>query len=202
MIYQEEQEIQEKQPENASFATIAQVYEDGVTLLFGKEDAPSQKRYRVNSFAVFHAGDRVFLAKDSGTYVVLFPIGTPKASFRADTAAQADTANTAGTAAKANSAVYATNAANAEHADAAYTAGRLTDARTISLTGDVTASGSFSGASNLSMAATGIKTGAVKDQSSPSSRTVQFRVASAGKLQFKSSYYNSGSWYNMDGTQA
>ena len=202
MIYQEEQEIQEKQPENASFATIAQVYEDGVTLLFGKEDAPSQKRYRVNSFAVFHAGDRVFLAKDSGTYVVLFPIGTPKASFRADTAAQADTANTAGTAAKANSAVYATNAANAEHADAADTAGRLTDARTISLTGVVTASGSFSGASNLSMAATGIKTGAVKDQSSPSSRTVQFRVASAGKLQFKSSYYNSGSWYNMDGTQA
>ena len=196
MIYQEEQEIQEKQPENASFATIAQVYEDGVTLLFGKEDAPSQKRYRVNSFAVFHAGDRVFLAKDSGTYVVLFPIGTPKASFRADTAAQADTANTAGTAAKANSAVYATNAANAEHADAADTAGRLTDARTIS------ASGSFSGASNLSMAATGIKAGAVKDQSSPSSRTVQFRVASAGKLQFKSSYYNSGSWYNMDGTQA
>ena len=202
MIYQEEQEIQEKQPEKASFATIAQVYEDGVTLLFGKEDAPSQKRYRVNSFAVFHAGDRVFLAKDSGTYVVLFPIGTPKASFRADTAAQADTANTAGTAAKANSAVYATNAANAEHADAADTAGRLTDARTISLTGDVTASGSFSGASNLSMAATGIKAGAVKDQSSPSSRTVQFRVASAGKLQFKSSYYNSGSWYNMDGTQA
>ena len=116
MIYQEEQEIQEKQPENASFATIAQVYEDGVTLLFGKEDAPSQKRYRVNSFAVFHAGDRVFLAKDSGTYVVLFPIGTPKASFRADTAAQADTANTAGTAAKANSAVYATNAANAKTA--------------------------------------------------------------------------------------
>ena len=202
MIYQEEQETQEKQPENASFATIAQVYEDGVTLLFGKEDAPSQKRYRVNSFAVFHAGDRVFLAKDSGTYVVLFPIGTPKASFRADTAAQADTANTAGTAAKANSAVYATNAANVEHADAADTAGRLTDARTISLTGDVTASGRFSGASNLSMAATGIKTGAVKDQSSPSSRTVQFRVASAGKLQFKSSYYNSGSWYNMDGTQA
>ena len=202
MIYQEEQEIQEKQPENASFATIAQVYEDGVTLLFGKEKKKKKKRYRVNSFAVFHAGDRVFLAKDSGTYVVLFPIGTPKASFRADTAAQADTANTAGTAAKANSAVYATNAANAEHADAADTAGRLTDARTISLTGDVTASGSFSGASNLSMAATGIKAGAVKDQSGPSSRTVQFRVASAGKLQFKSSYYNSGSWYNMDGTQA
>ena len=67
MIYQEEQEIREKQPENASFATIAQVYEDGVTLLFGSEKTPSQKRYQVNSFAVFHQGDRVFLTKDSGT---------------------------------------------------------------------------------------------------------------------------------------
>ena len=86
MIYQEEQDIQEKQPENASFATISQVFEDGVTLRFGQEDTPSQKRYRVNSFAVFHAGDRVSLAKDSGTYVVLFPVGKPKSSFRADTA--------------------------------------------------------------------------------------------------------------------
>lgn len=82
MIYQEEQDIQEKQPENASFATISQVFEDGVTLRFGQEDTPSQKRYRVNSFAVFHAGDRVCLAKDSGTYVVLFPVGKPKSSFR------------------------------------------------------------------------------------------------------------------------
>ena len=77
MIYQDEQEIQERQPENSSFATIAQIYEDGVTLLFSGQDTPSQKRYRVNSFAVFHQGDKVFLAKDSGTYVVLFPVGMP-----------------------------------------------------------------------------------------------------------------------------
>ena len=44
MIYQEEQDIQEKQPENASFATISQVFEDGVTLRFGQEDTPSQKK--------------------------------------------------------------------------------------------------------------------------------------------------------------
>lgn len=202
MIYQEEQEIREKQPENASFATIAQVYEDGVTLLFGSEKTPSQKRYQVNSFAVFHQGDRVFLTKDSGTYVVLFPVGAPKSSFRADTAAQADKAAIAATADRADAASHAASADDAAHADCADTATRLTTARSISLTGDVTASGSFSGASNLSMAATGVKANAVKDQGGPSSRSIQFRVTAAGKLQFKSSYYNNANWYNMDGTQA
>ena len=202
MIYQEEQEIREKQPENASFATIAQVYEDGVTLLFGSEKTPSQKRYQVNSFAVFHQGDRVFLTKDSGTYVVLFPVGAPKSSFRADTAAQADKAAVAATADRADAAPHAASADDAAHADCADTATRLTTARSISLTGDVTASGSFSGASNLSMAATGVKANAVKDQGGPSSRSIQFRVTAAGKLQFKSSYYNNANWYNMDGTQA
>lgn len=202
MIYQEEQEIREKQPENASFATIAQVYEDGVTLLFGSEKTPSQKRYQVNSFAVFHQGDRVFLTKDSGTYVVLFPVGAPKSSFRADTAAQTDKAAVAATADRADAAFHAASADDAAHADCADTATRLTTARSISLTGDVTASGSFSGASNLSMAATGVKANAVKDQGGPSSRSIQFRVTAAGKLQFKSSYYNNANWYNMDGTQA
>lgn len=202
MIYQEEQEIREKQPENASFATIAQVYEDGVTLLFGSEKTPSQKRYQVNSFAVFHQGDRVFLTKDSGTYVVLFPVGAPKSSFRADTAAQADKAAVAATADRADAAFHAASADDAAHADCADTATRLTTARSISLTGDVTASGSFSGASNLSMAATGVKANAVKDQGGPSSRSIQFRVTAAGKLQFKSSYYNNANWYNMDGAQA
>ena len=202
MIYQEEQEIREKQPENASFATIAQVYEDGVTLLFGSDKTPSQKRYQVNSFAVFHQGDRVFLTKDSGTYVVLFPVGAPKSSFRADTAAQADKAAVAATADRADAASHAASADDAAHADCADTATRLTTARSISLTGDVTASGSFSGASNLSMAATGVKANAVKDQGGPSSRSIQFRVTAAGKLQFKSSYYNNANWYNMDGTQA
>ena len=202
MIYQEEQEIREKQPGNASFATIAQVYEDGVTLLFGSEKTPSQKRYQVNSFAVFHQGDRVFLTKDSGTYVVLFPVGAPKSSFRADTAVQADKAAVAATADRADAASHAASADDAAHADCADTATRLTTARSISLTGDVTASGSFSGAANLSMAATGVKANAVKDQGGPSSRSIQFRVTAAGKLQFKSSYYNNANWYNMDGTKA
>lgn len=63
MIYQEEQEIQEKQPENASFATIAQVYEDGVTLLFGKEDAPSQKDIGSTALPFFTQGTECFWPK-------------------------------------------------------------------------------------------------------------------------------------------
>ena len=49
MIYQEEQDIQEKQPENASFATISQVFEDGVTLRFGQEDMTSCARSASNA---------------------------------------------------------------------------------------------------------------------------------------------------------
>ena len=202
MTYQEQQQLQERQPERIHFATIDQVYEDGVTLLFYGQSSPSQKRYQCNRFAVFHAGDRVFLAKDSGTYIVLFPIGAPKSSYHADTAGSADAADTAVTAEKAAQADRAEYAQQAGTASQAEKADRLTTSRTISLTGDVTASGSFSGASNLSMAATGVKAGMVKDQYSPSNRTIQFRVASSGKLQFKSSYYDSGSWYNMDGSRA
>lgn len=142
------------------------------------------------------------MAPASGSYVVIGVVDRKK-MITADSAARADTATTAATATRASSATNAANASNAdnaEHADTADTAGRLTNARKISLTGDVTASGSFSGASDLSMTATGVKAGAVKDQNSPSNRTVQFRVASAGKLQFKSSYYNNGNWYTLEGT--
>ena len=148
------------------------------------------------------AGERVLMAPASGSYVVIGVVDRKK-MITADSAARADTATTAATATRASSATNAANASNAdnaEHADTADTADRLTNARKISLTGDVTASGSFSGASDLSMTATGVKAGAVKDQNSPSNRTVQFRVASAGKLQFKSSYYNNGNWYTLEGT--
>lgn len=113
-----------------------------------------------------------------------------------------DAADTAATASRAALASYAESAAKADEAGRADTADRLTSARTIALTGDVSASGSFSGGANLSLSATSAKTAAVKDQSSPSSRTIRFRVAAAGKLQFQSSYYNNSTWYNMDGTQA
>ncbi len=187
------------------FAVVKSANADGVVVQFEDDQTPSPKKYTRLQSCNCIAGERVLMAPISGSYVVIGVVDRKKI-ITADSAARADTATTATTATRASSATNATNAtnaANAEHADTADTADtadRLTNARTISLTGDVTASGSFSGASNLSMAATGVKAGAVKDQNSPSSRTVQFRVIAAGKLQFKSSYYNNGNWYTLEGT--
>lgn len=162
MTYQEEMALILSEPADAEMATIAQVYADGVTLFFNGQTAPSQKRYQCNAGEKFAAGDRVYLAKVSGTYVVLFPIGPPKTVTTAD---------------------------------------RLATARTIALTGNTTGSGSFNGGANLNIAT---QTNYVRDQNSAwlSERTIQFRVAAAGKLQFKSSYYDSNYWYNLDGTRA
>lgn len=109
--------LEEKKEIN--FATIDHVFDDGVTLLFDGEDSPSQKHYLVNSFAVFHEGDRVRLIRDSGTYVVEYSVGKPKTSFNADTAdsaVKAETAETAETAKKATNATNATNATTATNA--------------------------------------------------------------------------------------
>lgn len=96
------------EPQDATFATIGAIYEDGVTLIFDGLDAPTEKHYKCNSFVVFHAGDRVRIIKDSGTYVVEYSVGAPKTSFNADTADKATTAT---------SATNATNAKNATSAD-------------------------------------------------------------------------------------
>lgn len=94
-----------QEPQDATFATIGAIYEDGVTLIFDGQDAPTEKHYKCNSFVVFHAGDRVRIIKDSGTYVVEYSVGAPKTSFNADTAD------------KAANATNATNAKNATAAD-------------------------------------------------------------------------------------
>jgi len=74
MIYQEEQELMATPSSPFCFATVAGVYADGLTLLFPGESEAGEKRYRCNIEAVFSVGDRVFVAKDSGTCVVLFPV--------------------------------------------------------------------------------------------------------------------------------
>lgn len=78
-----------------TFATVAAVYADGVSLLFDGEDEPSVKHYKVNTFFKYIVGQRVYIAKDSGTYVVLCAIGDPAAEIAADTAATATSADTA-----------------------------------------------------------------------------------------------------------
>lgn len=62
-----------------SFATIDQIYEDGITLIFDGEETASAKHYKCNSFCIFAPGQRVRVIKDSGTYVVEYPVGNPNA---------------------------------------------------------------------------------------------------------------------------
>ena len=61
-----------------SFATVAAVYDDGISLLFDGNENPSQKHYKCNRALAFAVGDRVHLAYESGTYIVEYPVGNPK----------------------------------------------------------------------------------------------------------------------------
>ena len=62
------------------FATVAQVYEDGVTLILDGETEPTQKHYLTNCDTAFAVGDRVKILRDSSTYVVEYKVGPPKRS--------------------------------------------------------------------------------------------------------------------------
>lgn len=60
-----------------NFATIGEIFEDGVSLIFDGQDAATEKHYKVNTSIVFKAGDRVKIFPDSGTYVVEYVVGSP-----------------------------------------------------------------------------------------------------------------------------
>lgn len=58
-------------------ATVGGVYTDGVSLKFDGQSAASQKHYKCNTSIRFHAGDRVKVIRDSGTYIVEYIVGNP-----------------------------------------------------------------------------------------------------------------------------
>lgn len=120
--FQQEEAIKEPEAANYSFAVIGEVYEDGVSLIFPGSEEPSEKHYKANLYCKFKAGQRVYIAKDSGTYIALFPVGKPGSED-----------------------IVADTATSAENADA------LSNSRTIKLTGAVTGSGQFDGSQNLSI---------------------------------------------------
>lgn len=66
------------EPQDATFATIGAIYEDGVTLIFDGQKEATEKHYKVNTSVSFAAGNRVKICKDSGTYVVEYVVGSPK----------------------------------------------------------------------------------------------------------------------------
>lgn len=90
--YQEQQELTVQDTDEIRFATIHAVYSDGISLILDGSDEPSAKHYKCNQYCKFSAGQRVYLARDSGSYVVLFPIGSPGVNVVADSATTAATA--------------------------------------------------------------------------------------------------------------
>lgn len=61
-----------------SLATIGAKYTDGVSLIFPGQTAATAKHYRCNPDVTFAAGNRVLIARVSGSYVVLCRVGAPK----------------------------------------------------------------------------------------------------------------------------
>ena len=91
--YQEQKEAEVAKHTESTFATVGEVFADGITLIFDGQTAASEKHYKCNAFEVFAAGERVKIAKDSGTYVVEYPVGNPRSSFSVDNAVNADKLN-------------------------------------------------------------------------------------------------------------
>ena len=114
MILESRQQVQaaqqQTQPEFC-FAIVAAVYKDGISLYIGAETSPTQKHYKCNTTCKFAAGQKVYIQKAGGEYVVLFPIGNPATEIVADRATTAETAKKAET---ANSATVAQELKNTD----------------------------------------------------------------------------------------
>lgn len=66
----------EKLPENF-LATVGAVYEDGLSLILEGQTEATTKHYKCNTSATFAAGDRVKVARISGSYIVEYVVGPP-----------------------------------------------------------------------------------------------------------------------------
>lgn len=76
--YQNGRRAQVEESCQIDFATVTTVAEDGLGLLFDGEREATTKKYRYNKSITFQLGDRVKVARVSGTYVVEYPIGKGK----------------------------------------------------------------------------------------------------------------------------
>jgi len=55
-------------------ATIIEVTDSGIKVIFDGEDTESNKYYKYNKSITFNVGDRVVCDKISGTYIVAYSI--------------------------------------------------------------------------------------------------------------------------------
>lgn len=72
--YQQQEALKIAESKPANVATVAEVSEEGITLLFPGDETPSIKKYKYNKTVTFTAGQRVLLIPSAGSYVVAFPI--------------------------------------------------------------------------------------------------------------------------------
>lgn len=73
----------EKLPENF-LATVGAVYDDGLSLILEGQTEATTKHYKCNTSATFAAGDRVKVARISGSYIVEYVVGQPSSGGSTD----------------------------------------------------------------------------------------------------------------------
>lgn len=64
-------------PGQIGLATVGAKYTDGVSLIFPGQTAATAKHYKCNTAVTLAAGDRVLIARVSGSVVVICKIGNP-----------------------------------------------------------------------------------------------------------------------------
>lgn len=69
--------IEEDLPSDAQLATVDAVFKDGLTLIFDGQTTATKKHYKCNTSVAFQSGDRVKVARISGSYVVEYVVGAP-----------------------------------------------------------------------------------------------------------------------------
>lgn len=76
--YQDQRRGEINKTKIPQFATVVDIEEAGLQLIFDGEQYPTKKRYKYNTALTFKVGDRVRVSKQSGSYIVEYPIGTTK----------------------------------------------------------------------------------------------------------------------------
>jgi len=79
--YQEKKSL-ESTVKSGSIATVASVHSDGIALILPGDTAASDKHYPYNASATFEPGQRVHIARESGTIIVEYPIGGMKSALK------------------------------------------------------------------------------------------------------------------------
>lgn len=196
-------------PPESSFATVAGIDAEGISLIFDGQDEATEKRYKCNCFAVFKNGDRVKVFKDSGTYVVEYPVGTPKREFVCTVAERLETSRKISLTGIVEGEGSFDGSADAEikvtkftgAVSEAETAKTLKTGRTIALSGGATGTATtFDGSKNITIQVTRLDASKLSGTIRATAVENQYSSSTGYNIQFQSDY--SGKIYARVGTGA